>query len=64
MKQIAGGNLLYPVGSSAQSSVTTRRTRMQWGKEAQEGGEVCILRADSHLYRRNQHNIVKPVSSN
>ena len=30
---------------------------------AEEGGDVCILRADSHqLYGRSQHNIVKQLS--
>ena len=33
--------------------------------EVQEGGDMCILMADSlWWYARNQHNIVKPLSSN
>ena len=32
--------------------------------EAQEEGDICILTADSLLYSRNQHSIVKQLSSN
>ena len=35
------------------------------GREAKEGGDVCIIMAELHsLYGRNQHNIVKQYSSN
>ena len=32
--------------------------------ETQEGGDICILRADSLLQGGNQHNIVKQLRSN
>ena len=34
------------------------------GREFQEGGDICILLAVTLLYGRNQHNIVKQLSSN
>ena len=45
VKQIASGNLLYDSGNSNQGSVTTYRGGM--GREAQEGGDICIPIADS-----------------
>ena len=48
VKQIAGGNLLYSTGSSAQCSVTTYMGDGGWGgREVQEGGDRCIHMADS-----------------
>ena len=43
VKQIAIGRLVYNIGSSAQCSVITWRGR----REAQDGGDICILMADS-----------------
>ena len=55
-----GEKLLYQQG--AQSGTLWRPRRVGWGEgtEAQEGGDVCIIMADSHCcYGRNEHNIVK-----
>ena len=43
VKQIARGKLLYKTESSTQCSVTTEKGE----REAQQGGNVCILMADS-----------------
>ena len=65
IKQVASGKLLYNTGSSARYSVMT-----QWGgmgvggMKAQVGGNIYIFMADSLLYSRNQHSIVKQLSSN
>ena len=46
VKQTASGNLLYRTGGSAQYS---RGVRWVGGeKEVQEGGDICVLMADSH----------------
>ena len=45
VKQIASGNLLLDTGSSSGDSVTTWRGGMGW--EVQEGGDICLLMADS-----------------
>ena len=47
-KQTASENLLCKTGSSTQCSVMTWRGGMgRWGgREAQEGGDICILMAD------------------
>ena len=35
------------------------------GREVQEGGDICILSAElTVLYSRNQHDIIKQLSSN
>ena len=49
LKQIASGNLLSSAGSSDWCSVMTQRSRMGVGMEGdvQEGGDVCIHRANS-----------------
>ena len=49
VKQIASGKLLYSTGSSAQCSVMTQRGGEGdgGGREAQEGGDICIYMADS-----------------
>ena len=33
-------------------------------REFQEGGNICILMADSHGYMADQYNIVKQLFSN
>ena len=48
MCETDSGKLLYNTGSSVWCSVMTRG--VGWGRkrEAQEGGDICILIADSH----------------
>ena len=47
-KQVANGKLPYNTGSSTLYSVRTYRGGMRWGmREVQEGGDICILMADS-----------------
>ena len=47
-KSIGGGKLWCCIGSSVQCSVMTIRVRLGCGgREAQEGGEICILIPDS-----------------
>ena len=48
VKQIATGKLLYNTGTSVQGSVMTYRAGMEGEREAQEGGDICILIANSH----------------
>jgi len=49
MKFWDSGKLLYNTESSAQCSVTTKRSAVWVGRDVQEGGDifVCILMADS-----------------
>ena len=48
VKQKAGGKMLHNPGSSAQCSVTPRGVEcMGSGRDVQEGGDVCMLIADS-----------------
>ena len=47
VKQIPSGKLLYSTGSSAQCSVMTWGVAWRGGREAQEGKDTCIQRADS-----------------
>ena len=47
---------LCSTGSPVCCSVMTWGDGMQEGREAKEGGDVCIIMAD--LYGRNQYNIV------
>ena len=48
VKQIAGEKLLYNIGSPVSCSVMTRGGDMERGREAQEGGDVCIITAELH----------------
>jgi len=58
---VSSGKLLYSTGSSAWRSVMTWRG----GREVEEGEDMCIPMAEfTLLYGRNQHNIVKQLSSN
>lgn len=52
VKQV-GGKLLYDTGSSSQYSETTQRGGMgcRAEREVQEGGNTCILPADSRCCR-------------
>ena len=50
IKQLASGQLLYNMGSSAQCSVTTQRGRMGGWEGVSEGGDICTLKADSRSY--------------
>ena len=62
VKQIASGKLLYSPGSSALCDDLEG-----WGGgvgERYERGDICIQVADSLLYSRNEHNIVKQSYSN
>ena len=47
-------------------SVTTYRSRVEWGggKEAQEGGDICIHTADSRCCASETNNTVKQLYSN
>ena len=45
VKHTASGKRLRSTGSSAQSSVMTWSGGMGVGKEAQQGGDICILGA-------------------
>ena len=47
VKQITSEKLLYNTGSPAWSSVMIQRGRLGLGREAQEGGDICIPMADS-----------------
>ena len=63
VKQIASGDLLYDAGSS--NSVLCDNLE-GWEVERRfkrEGAQVC-LRPIHVMYGRNQHNIVKQLSSN
>ena len=51
VNQIANGKQLFSTGNSGQCSVTAWRGGMGSGREAQEGGDVSILIADSHCCR-------------
>ena len=48
---MAGGKLLYSIGMLyiPQCSVMAYRGKMGNGREAQEGGNICIFVADSHV---------------
>ena len=50
VKQIASGKLLYDTGSSARcfDDLDGGRKVGMGGKEAQEGGDICIPIADSY----------------
>ena len=55
VKQIASGELLYKTGSSSRPSVTPQRGGMAGiEREVQEGGDICILMADSPFVRQKQ----------
>ena len=56
-------NLLYSTGISAQCSVMTQRGAVR-GREAPEGGDMCILIANSPCCTAETNNIVKQLSSN
>ena len=63
-KHIANGKLLYDAGSSAWFSETIERhDGVGRRRKVQEGGDVCILWLIHVDYGRNQHNIVKQLSS-
>ena len=48
MCEIVSGKHLYSTENLAQCSVMTSRVGMvNWVREAQEGGDICILIADS-----------------
>ena len=47
IKWVASGKLLQSTGSLAWCAVTTWRSGMGDGREAQEGWNICILLADS-----------------
>ena len=66
VKQIAGGNLLYDTGSS---NALLCGDLEGWdvvggGREVQDGGYMYIYDWSRLMYGRNQHNIVKQLSSN
>ena len=61
VKQRASGELLHSTGSSTRCSVTTSRSGLGWGVE---GRDICTVMSDSLLHGRNQHSIVKQLSSN
>ena len=46
VKQIAGEKLLYNIGSPVSCSVMTQEGDMARGREAEEGGDVCIIMAE------------------
>lgn len=48
VKQIAGEKLLYNIGSPVSCSVMTWKGDMVRGREAQEGGDICIIMAELH----------------
>ena len=63
VKQIASGSLMYDAGSSDWCPGTTYNGGMGW-----EGGSRGRRRMDAYgwfllMYGRNQHNIVKQLSS-
>ena len=65
---MASGNLLYSTGSSARCSVGTQMGGTGvGGKEAKEGGDVCVFVFIyiyiTLLYSRNQDKIVKQLYS-
>ena len=60
VKQVTTGHLLYSTWSSAQCSVITQRA----GKEAQEGGDIGIPRADSFLCIAETNNNAKQLYPN
>ena len=56
----------YRTESSAQCSVMTQKgVSGGIGKEAHKGGDICMLRADSHCCTaESKYNIVKKLYSN
>jgi len=59
VKWIASGKLLYSTGSSTQCFVTTWKVEMGWGLgEVQEGGDLCILVADSCCFMAEASTIL------
>ena len=66
VKQIAGEKLLYNTGKPAWHTVMTQRNKMVWGKgkDAQQGGNICIIIADLGYCMAETNNIVKQFSSN
>ena len=59
--KLATGKQVYRKGSSAQCSVMAYRVGWQGlGKEAHEGGDLCVIGADSHrCTAETKHNTVK-----
>ena len=55
VKQIASGHSLCDSGNSNQGSVTTLRG----GMEVQEGGDICVLTADSHFCMAETNTTLK-----
>ena len=58
VKQTASGKLPYNTGSSAWCSVMTWG-EMGGGREAQEGGDICIHMADSSCCAAEINTILK-----
>ena len=50
VKLIVGEKLLYNTGSPVWCSVMTQRVGWEEQREAQEGGNTCIIMADLHCY--------------
>ena len=55
--------VLYDTRSSARCSVMAERGGLGQGA-GREGGDICTHTADSLVYSRNQHNIVKQLYPN
>ena len=61
VKRIVGEKLLYNTGSLVWYFVMTWRGRMGKGREAQKGGDICIIMADFHFRMAEINSLLKKI---